>query len=108
MYTSFPMLQSRPMWAPSRTWAQCQIDVPSPISASGDTSAEGWIWRAMASRRENTLEYEYLRECPVALGRLQYRPRERRNRIEIRNLLGNASWNGQRLAWAVLTRLSSP
>src|SRR2546422_7378973 len=48
MYASFPILQSRPIRAPSRTWTQCQICVPSPIVASGETSAVGWIRVAIA------------------------------------------------------------
>src|SRR2546427_6374609 len=43
MYASFPILQSRPIRAPSRTWTQCQICVPSPTEAWGETSAVGWI-----------------------------------------------------------------
>jgi hypothetical protein len=38
-YTFLPMMQPAPMRAPSRTWAWFQMLVPSPTTASVDTSA---------------------------------------------------------------------
>ena len=40
-YTPLPRMHSRPIRARSRTCASCQIAVPSPIAASGETSASG-------------------------------------------------------------------
>src|SRR5438105_3218751 len=37
------MMHPVPMWARSRTWDWFQMLVPSPISASGATSAVGWM-----------------------------------------------------------------
>src|SRR5688572_26722192 len=36
-------MQLAPMLAPERTWAWCQMRVPSPICAPSSTSAVGWI-----------------------------------------------------------------
>src|SRR5215212_8972707 len=43
MYALWPTMQLRPSVACSRIWALRQIRLPSPISASGDTSAIGCI-----------------------------------------------------------------
>src|SRR5712691_1142818 len=43
MYTSLPIRQPRPTFAPSRICAQCHTAVPEPIEASGETSAVGCI-----------------------------------------------------------------
>src|SRR2546422_8638644 len=43
METSFPTVHRRPTRAFSLIWAQCQIVLSSPITASGEMAAVGWV-----------------------------------------------------------------